>query len=116
MSYRFNLAVPDEDRWRFETFTDKGGSMQVELFSPNSDEYLQFSSQFKLHTHEADWDGALRFMAEKFFRDFVGAEGPEGPIENTLENRVAILKANRSLFDLVFMKIREAPGIENGKN
>lgn len=97
------------DRWVDRVFRQESEELSLNIFIPDSAAWGSFLSRYKLSTARADWYGAQKFVAKKWFRNFDGAKDMSGAdIENTIENRTAMLAASKKLWDWLFGAIAEA--------
>lgn len=89
----FDPQQEQESRWRWFEFNAGGKrAFSVELYNRTSEEAEALGKRVG-----GDERKRRALIAEHWFRDFRGIAGPDGqPLENTLENRRALL--NEVLF------------------
>lgn len=91
--YKFRIINGgEEDRWKWFSHPF-ARDFEVELRLQDHEELTSIGKEFRLGTENADYAGYRRKIATDMFRNFRGAIDANGdPIDNTLENRAAMLK------------------------
>lgn len=118
MSYRFNIKDGKSvgDNWRWCTYSDENGAFKMELYTPTSAEWNKFVERFRIGQRRSDYEGAIRHIAMKWFRDFEGAKDPEGEsLPNDLPNRSGILMKYNLIHDYVYEQLKIGAGVEEAE-